>query len=296
MECVENILKLIVFYFKNKYLHWLLHTKYYNNTSKNSQIRVLHQSSNFIVLNKGHDILINSNDPTAKVSLEQQLNKAFPTLANPNLRHSFYFPHRLDYATSGVICIALHKKACSAATSAFEGRITKKYYLALLRGHVSEEIVDISIAIGEDSREIHSSHKMCTAKETACLLPRNAHTRLLILERGLYCQYPATKVLLRPITGRRHQLRVHCSYIGHTIVGDFTYSRRKDNIPYRTFLHAFRLVLPTSIEFLDIQTPDPFTKDKLYNQWTPVEIINKLTNETLLKLNWEKEILSSLKL
>lgn len=81
--------------------------------------------------------------------MDQQLCKAFPTLANPNLRHGFYFAHRLDYATSGVICIALHKKACSAATSAFEGRRTKKYYLALLRGHVAGELVDMTIAVGK---------------------------------------------------------------------------------------------------------------------------------------------------
>ena len=56
--------------------------------------------------------------------------------------------HRLDFATSGVICVALHKKACSSATSAFEERLTKKYYLALLRGHVAEELVDITVAIG----------------------------------------------------------------------------------------------------------------------------------------------------
>jgi 23S rRNA-/tRNA-specific pseudouridylate synthase len=76
---------------------------------------------------------------------------AFPSLINPKLRHNFYFVHRLDYATSGVICVALHKKAASAATSAFEKRQTKKYYVALLRGLVAKEIIDVIAPIGSSN-------------------------------------------------------------------------------------------------------------------------------------------------
>lgn len=75
----------------------------------------------------------------------------------------------------------------------------------------------------------------CTGTQT-----RHAKSRLLVLERGIYGSYPATKVLLRPFTGRRHQLRVHCSIIGHTIIGDYTYSNKHDVLPPRMFLHSFR--------------------------------------------------------
>lgn len=67
------------------------------------------------------------------------------------------------------------------------------------------------------------------------------------------------QVLLSPITGRRHQLRVHCAEIGHRVVGDFTYSDRRDVSPFRMFLHAHRLVVPNSVQEVDISTPDPFT-------------------------------------
>lgn len=172
--------------------------------------------------------------------MQLQLRELFPDLVNPNLQHDFYFVHRLDYATSGIICIALHKKACSAATVAFSERKTKKYYLALLRGHVACEIMDIYKPIGEDSEQKSGNHRMCTASDPHCISPRSAHTRMLVLQLGFYDQYPATKVLLRPVTGRRHQLRVHCADIGHTIVGDYTYSNRQDVLPHRMFLHAFR--------------------------------------------------------
>jgi len=83
---------------------------------------------------------------------------------------------------------------------------------------------------------------MCNVDE-CCTEPRDAHTRLVVLERGVYMSYPATKVLLQLVTGRRHQIRVHCSTIGHTIVGDYTYSGRKDTSPHRTFLHSYRWVV-----------------------------------------------------
>lgn len=107
-----------------------------------------------------------------------------------------------------------------------------------------------------------------------------ACSRLLVLERGLYESYPATKVLLRPMTGRRHQLRVHCHIIGHTIVGDYTYSQRKDVTPPRMFLHSFRLIIPNNIELLDISTEDPFTETSTPG-WLVVEKFQRLDNNAM---------------
>ena len=85
----------------------------------------------------------------------------------------------------------------------------------------------------------NGNHRMCV-EGPHCVDSRKAHTRILVLERGIYQSSPATKLLLRLITGRRHQLRVHCAHIGHTIVGDYTYSNRTDLLPPRMFLHAYR--------------------------------------------------------
>lgn len=82
-------------------------------------------------------------------SLDLLLGKKYPHLVNKNLEHGFYFVHRLDYVTSGVICIALNKRACAAASSAFQKRISRKYYIALLRGHVSVNRMDLINPIGK---------------------------------------------------------------------------------------------------------------------------------------------------
>lgn len=72
----------------------------------------------------------------------------FPDLANPNLCHEFHFVHRLDYATSGVMCIALNKQSARAASTAFEGRRVQKYYLAVVHGHINNPSMIIDAAIG----------------------------------------------------------------------------------------------------------------------------------------------------
>lgn len=89
---------------------------------------------------------------------------------------------------------------------------------------------------------------MCVSDSIFCEKPKKSYTILMVLERGFRNGKPATKVLLCPSTGRRHQLRVHCSYIGHTVIGDYTYSERKDIEPYRTFLHSFRYYIYIYIE------------------------------------------------
>ena len=55
-------------------------------------------------------------------------------------------------------------------------------------------------------------------------------------------------VIMEPLTGRRHQLRIHCHSLGHTILGDYTYSDRSDTKPKRMYLHAYKINLPNTLE------------------------------------------------
>ncbi|XP_029039593.1 RNA pseudouridylate synthase domain-containing protein 1-like [Osmia bicornis bicornis] len=251
-------------------------TNNFIKTKHNNNINILYHSENFIVVSKPYDMCINSNNPEKKDTLQFELKKVLPNLANPSLFHEFYFVHRLDYATSGVICIALNKKAARAASNAFETRTAKKFYLALLHGHIKESYVIIDKAIGIDIREKKGNHKMCVSGNMFCEKPRKSYTVLVVLETGFRNGKPATKVLLCPATGRRHQLRVHCSHIGHTVIGDYTYSERKDVEPYRTFLHSFRLILNNHIENLDVRSIDPFQASDPRNQWSPTNIARVL--------------------
>ena len=83
-----------------------------------------------------------------------------------------------------------------------------------------------------------------------------AATTVLELARGSYMGEPVAKLLLKPTSGRRHQLRLHCVALGLPIVGDATYGA-DDGAP-RMMLHARTLRLPVGEEGLEVSAPDPF--------------------------------------
>lgn len=244
---------------------------------RHQNTKIAYISNNFIIIDKQADLKINSNNRNEK-TVQTFLKAKFPELANEKLYHEYYFPHRLDYATSGILCIPKTKKACTYVSEAFSARTTRKYYIALVYGLLSKEIIDINIPIGLDLRK-EDIQKMCTNELSFCKDSRVSRTIITSLEEGLFNNYPATKILCRPITGRRHQIRVHCSYLGHRIIGDYTYSNGKDTEPSRMFLHSARLVLPNPIENLDISTKDPFNNIKYWSTTKTVKTLQCAFNK-----------------
>ncbi|XP_026299116.1 RNA pseudouridylate synthase domain-containing protein 1-like [Apis mellifera] len=294
-NCIIFIFKLIqILYIKKIFLK--LYVKYFIRIKYKNNVDILYHSKNFLVVSKPYDMYINSNNHEKKDTLQFELKKIVPKLVNPKLFHEFHFVHRLDYVTSGVICIALNKKAAQIASNAFEARTAKKFYLALLHGHIDEPHLIINKAIGIDIREKKGNHKMCVSDSIFCEKPKKSYTILMVLERGFRNGKPATKVLLCPSTGRRHQLRVHCSYIGHTVIGDYTYSERKDIEPYRTFLHSFRLIINNDIENLDIRSMDPFVASDPRNQWSPTNIARILDENVFSDISKLMQLNTTLKI
>ncbi|XP_029657263.2 RNA pseudouridylate synthase domain-containing protein 1 isoform X1 [Octopus sinensis] len=238
-------------------------------TQSQMQCKILYKSDNYIVVDKHFDMKINTNKPDDGVTVETLLCRDYPELRDEKVSHSFRFTHRLDYATSGALCLALNKKAAKKMQMAFLRREVIKHYLALVRGHVNIKQQYVDISIGKNSF-ITDFHKMCTSGTRGCLNARSCLTHIICLEHGTYDGDPVSKVLLIPKTGRTHQLRVHCDHIGHCIVGDHTYSDKQDTKPFRMMLHAYQLSAPTALEKIDVQTEDPFTPDNC-PLWEPSE-------------------------
>lgn len=79
------------------------------------------------------------------------------------------------------------------------------------------------------------------------------------------------------LAGRTHQLRVHCSALGHPIVGDLTYGQSvgQEERPFRMMLHAFYLRIPMPNELVEACTPDPFLP-ALDACWQPQKLFRPL--------------------
>ncbi|KAM6904647.1 RNA pseudouridylate synthase domain-containing protein 1 [Xenentodon cancila] len=220
-------------------------------------LRVLYQSDDYIVVDKHWDIRIDSKMWYEKQTVQAQLQHHFPQLADPSTYYGFRFCHQLDFSTSGALCVALNKAAAGRAYRCFKDRTVTKAYLSLVRGWVEEETQTLDFSIGKNSTD-GKTHMMCIEGTEGCENPKPCQTELTVLEYGLYDGDPVTKVLLQPLTGRTHQLRVHCSAIRHPIVGDFTYSLGADDSPYRMMLHAHLLHIPLEPNHLLVTTGDPF--------------------------------------
>nr|XP_033770480.1 RNA pseudouridylate synthase domain-containing protein 1 [Geotrypetes seraphini] len=234
-------------------------------------LSILYQSRDFIVVNKHWDIRIDSKMWYEQLTVQSQLKHKFPELADPGTYHGFRFCHQLDFSTSGALCVALNKAAAGRVYKCFIQQLVTKAYLALVRGSVRKDRLTINYAIGKDTRE-GLTHMMCAEGTEGCDNAKPCQTELIVLQHGLYSGEPVTKVLLQPLTGRTHQLRVHCAAIGHPIVGDFTYSFKKDTEPYRMMLHAYALRIPMDTELIDVIAPDTFVS-MVDKHWSPQHTI-----------------------
>ena len=121
--------------------------------------------------------------------------------------------HRLDMATSGILMFAKHRDAEVAVSKMFQARTVKKNYVALVQGKIAAQgSVDVPLITDWENRPRQIVHFE---------LGKPSQTLFDAVEYDE--QSDVSRVLLTPITGRSHQLRVHMQYIGHPITGDKLY-------------------------------------------------------------------------
>lgn len=120
LEKVINFLSLIFTRFLDFLLNFIL--RFSKKKKEQETFGVLHQSANFLIVNKKHDVLLNSNDKS-KNTVTSQLKKLFPDVLSPEVS-DFFFAHRLDFATSGILCIPLNRKTCQEVREIPKSRIS----------------------------------------------------------------------------------------------------------------------------------------------------------------------------
>ncbi len=142
--------------------------------------------------------------------------------------------HRLDRDTSGLMVFALNPDAQRNISKQFEDRLTTKIYQAILLGKlVGEGLIDVPVRYEPTTPPLHVTDE---------LYPKKALTGWQALDIYEINNVSVTKVLLKPITGRSHQLRVHTQYIGHAIIGDELYANEiGQSLTNRLCLHAAEL-------------------------------------------------------
>ena len=160
--------------------------------------------------------------------------------------------HRLDMATSGLMLFARGSEVQRRLSMAFEQRHIHKRYMAVVHGAVLHDTGEINLPLLTDwpNRPLQ---KVDFAQGKASL------TRYTVITRDL--AQNSSRVLLEPVTGRSHQLRVHLRELGHPIWGDALYAPPSVlGLSPRLLLHASALWLshPATDEALHFDSAPPF--------------------------------------
>jgi 23S rRNA pseudouridine1911/1915/1917 synthase len=210
---------------------------------ENIPLDVLYEDGRVIVINKPQGLVVhpgagNSGGTLVNALLYRYGLKAENGTERPGI------VHRLDKDTSGVMIAARDDEALDFLAGQFRKRKVRKTYAALVRGNPADGKGRIATFICRDSRD----RKRFTVSENR---GKAAVTFYRVIRR--WDAY--SLVLLRPKTGRTHQLRVHLRWLGNPVAGDPLYAGKEDLFPETgLMLHArsLTLILP------DHSRPDTF--------------------------------------
>ncbi len=178
-------------------------------------------------------------------------------LQNIGRERSFGLLHRLDRETSGLLIVALSKKAYDALREAFDARTIAKYYWAVTRaapnpaaGVIKKPILEFQGEAGWDEKTKKLARISSSGKPS------------ITAYRTLSSSAAAALLECRAVTGRLHQVRVHLDSIGCAILGDDLYGPVEvRHAAPRLALHAHRLAFAHPVTGVPIDVRSPFPKD-----------------------------------
>ncbi len=184
------------------------------------ELNVVHADARFVIVNKPSGMLsVPGKGPEKRDCVAERVRALYPGATGP------VTIHRLDMDTSGLIACALDEDAQRTLSVQFQDRHVEKTYVALVAGRVRELSGTIEIPVRPDP-----FNRPVQVVDRSHARPAVTHWRVLSYETD------RTRLELTPLTGRTHQLRVHCAHVGHPILGDVLYG--EDHPAPRLMLHA----------------------------------------------------------
>jgi tRNA pseudouridine32 synthase/23S rRNA pseudouridine746 synthase len=211
------------------------------NPALGKDLTIVYQDLDMLVVNKPAEFL-SVPGKNIEDSVYMRIKTQFPQASGPLI------VHRLDMSTSGLLIIALNKRAHKALQKQFIERTIEKRYVALVIGNVVEDVgsIDLPLTLDFDDKP----------RQMVCYQHgKHALTTWRVLER----KNNTTRLYLYPKTGRTHQLRVHCAHkmgLNMPIVGDDHYGLKANRLhlhaEYLSFCHPInetKLVFEVAADF-----------------------------------------------
>jgi len=220
------------------------------NPAQGKELEIIYQDDDIVVVNKLGEFL-SVPGKNIEDSVYLRIKQQFP-LAEGSL-----IVHRLDMSTSGVMVLALTKRAQKNIQQQFVNRTIKKRYVAILEGNIEKEM---SKSHGEINLPLRGDFED-RPRQLVCFehgKQSKTQWQFISLVEG------KSKLYLYPESGRTHQLRVHCAHpqgLNMPILGDDLYGSNNGNKKsQRLHLHAQMLTLshPVSKEVMTFQVDEDF--------------------------------------
>jgi tRNA pseudouridine32 synthase/23S rRNA pseudouridine746 synthase len=190
-----------------------------NEIEPMQNIKIVFENSDFVIINKPSMLNFHSEEAAGVVVLAQQI------LGLKQL----YSVHRLDKMTSGLLILAKTKESAAEFTTLFEARRIEKYYLAISLRKPKKKQGWIKGDMGSSRR---GSYKFLSTNNNPAVTQFISHA-LRVHERLF---------LVKPHTGKTHQIRVALKSIGAPIAGDIRYANSTEaQKEERGYLHAYAL-------------------------------------------------------
>lgn len=216
---------------------------------KEMNLNIIFEDEDILVVNKPQGMVVHPAPGHTSNTLVNGIIHYDRTIAAAGEALRPGIVHRLDKDTSGVLVVAKNNPAYRSLVGQFKRREVKRIYQALVYGQLNLPQGTINAPIG---RHPINRKRMAVVHENS----KEAITDYKVLEE--YGDYSLLELSLQ--TGRTHQIRVHMAYLKHPVVGDLTYSKRKNPFPgLGQMLHAKALGFhhPTNKKYLEIQAQLP---------------------------------------
>lgn len=189
---------------------------------------VIFEDDDLLVVNKPAGMVVHPGAGNADGTLVNALVGSRRKLSDVGGGDRPGIVHRLDKDTSGLLVVAKSNRAHRALAKAFSSREVHKEYNAIVHGVIDRMEGRVDAPVGRDPVQ---RVKMTAVKPQQ---PREAVTHYTVMEKFRQ----STLVMLHPVTGRTHQIRVHMAFLGYPVLGDPIYGTKDGQ---RLALHARKI-------------------------------------------------------
>lgn len=173
---------------------------------------VIHEDKGLLVVHKPADLVCH---PTKGDVYSSLISRA--RLHCKGEAEALHMVNRLDRETSGLVFIAKDRETARELTRQWEHRSVEKTYRAIVHGWPTNDEFKVHAALGKDTQS------QVAIKDRVCANGHPATTSFRVLKRFERDGDPFALLEVSPLTGRKHQIRIHLQHVGHPIVGDKIY-------------------------------------------------------------------------